>query len=187
MSVKNKYSIKPVKRSSRKLYVLVIAVLVLASLGAGFAVYHKRNTDKQLTKVASLTDKQKEDINFDPPTDQEVSDTDKHKDDIVKENQQNDQPTSGKRAVSPIISYIDKSTANAYVTGVFEEGGTCTLTLTKGGQSFTKTSSGFENASYTQCAPIDISSFSLSGSYSATLKYESPTALGSSTTQTKNL
>jgi hypothetical protein len=76
---------------------------------------------------------------------------------------------------------MDKTTINAFVTGVFEDDGTCTATLTQGAQTITRTSVGFKNASYTQCTPINLSAANLGTSpWSVVVSYSSGTASGSS-------
>lgn len=65
--------------------------------------------------------------------------------------------------------------------GVFEEGGTCTATFVKDGETRSKTSVGFQNSSYTQCAPIDLEpGFLTKGTWSVVVSYASPKAEGAS-------
>ena len=99
------------------------------------------------------------------------------------------QPTPGasstnpgsKKQVTPVITNASQEQINAYVPGVFEEGGSCTATLTKGNKTVTKTSTGFQNVSYTSCAPINISGqLTERGTWSLVLSYNSTTAEGKS-------
>ena len=71
----------------------------------------------------------------------------------------------------------------SYVEGIIETDGTCTLTFTKDGTSFTKTTSPLTNPSYTTCKTIDIpvSEFSSKGTWQLTVSYLSSTSKGSAT------
>jgi len=189
MSQKNKYSTKNLKSLNKsKVLTITTIVLLLVAAGVGVALYKKHSDDQKQPTISTLSESQKGDINFNAPTDQELSDTEQHKDDVANGNSSTPATTNdGKRVVNPVISSIDKTTAYGYVTGVFEEGGTCTITLTQGTKVLTKTSGGFENASYTQCAPLDLSSLGLSGNYTVTLSYSSPTSSGTSNSQKESL
>ncbi len=93
------------------------------------------------------------------------------------------------QSVTPILSRWDGGTdpveVAGYVQGVFEDGGTCTYTFTKDSQSFSRTSVGFQDATHTSCAPVDISksSFPQTGTWQVTLKYKSSTSVGTSNSQ----
>jgi hypothetical protein len=65
--------------------------------------------------------------------------------------------------------------AAGYVSGVAESGGTCTLTLTRGGSSVTATSAAEPDRSATSCFGLTVPGDRLgSGTWSAVLSYESP-------------
>jgi hypothetical protein len=71
------------------------------------------------------------------------------------------------------------------VPGIYEEGGTCTLILTKGSQRATGTSKSIKNVSETSCGFIKISRSRLAaGSWTATVSYGSAVAKGISQPQT---
>lgn len=126
--------------------------------------------------------------NYVPATPTEKGESENTKDSIVK--QQGDTPSSTsttpgqKKSVTPVITNANGS-INGYVSGIFEEGGTCTATFTMDSKVLSKTSAGFGNVSYTQCAPINLEPGFLSpGTWRITLKYSSTTAEGSSAPQT---
>lgn len=159
---------------------VVIPGLIVLLLAAGGGIYYYLNN-----KDSASTTTDGETINYQPPTDEEKQQAEDNKKTI--EDQQaaidkNTPPANQKRQVTPTITSANQSTVNAYVSGVFEEGGTCTATFTSGSTSFTKTSSGFGNASYTQCEPIRLTSgdFSKGGTWSVKVSYSSSTAEGSS-------
>ncbi|MES1986673.1 MAG: hypothetical protein V4440_01340 [Pseudomonadota bacterium] len=127
-------------------------------------------------------------VRLSPPTDAEKASGDQAKDKIVQNKDgetATPQPTTadGKKLVSVVIT--DASTANltAYANGVLEDGGICTATFTQGTTIVTRTSSGFSNVSYTQCAPIT-PNLPTSGNWSVVVSYSSNTAEGTSTAQT---
>jgi cytoskeletal protein RodZ len=128
-------------------------------------------------------------IRYEPPTDEEKQQAEDHKDDLA---QQNNNPApapstpNAKKSVTPVITNVDNSGLRGYVPGVIEDGGTCTATAKSGSATVTKTSSGFANVSYTQCAPITWDSQLASGTWEFTLSYQSAKAEGQYS-QTKNL
>ena len=70
----------------------------------------------------------------------------------------------------------------AYVEGVIEKTGTCTLTLTRSGRSVTATNPGAADATSTTCGALAIPGTKLSsGTWSAVVSYASPTSAGAST------
>lgn len=71
---------------------------------------------------------------------------------------------------------------SSYVSNVFENGGTCTLTLTQGSNKITKQDQGIENVSYTTCPTFTVSrsEFPTTGTWTATVSYQSNTASGTS-------
>jgi hypothetical protein len=68
-----------------------------------------------------------------------------------------------------------------YVAGVIEDGGTCTLTLTKDGQTVTGRSEAVADASTTACGAVTVPGDQVSdGTWSARLAYESAAHVGTS-------
>ncbi|HLA49038.1 MAG TPA: hypothetical protein VJY84_00660 [Candidatus Saccharimonadales bacterium] len=160
---------------SRKRLLVILAVL-LVGFGA-FAL--TRDNDKTDTKSPSDTT-----INTQPATEAEKSEAERAKERIAESEQSTTTPGQ-KKTVKPVITDTSNNSIKAYVSGIFEDSGSCTATFTKGGTSLTKTSSGFKNVSYTQCEPIKYGDSSLSsGKWSVTIKYSSATAEGVSDAST---
>jgi hypothetical protein len=68
-----------------------------------------------------------------------------------------------------------------YVDGVVEDGGTCTLTLSRGDDSVTARSSGAADATTTICAGLSVDAAQLTpGTWQAQLAYSSAAAQGTS-------
>lgn len=81
--------------------------------------------------------------------------------------------------VTRVAQEGDTVTADGYVIGVTEDGGTCTLTLTSGSTKEQVTKPGVADASTTSCAGLEIDRDQLSaGRWQAVLSYSSPRALG---------
>ncbi|WP_456789391.1 hypothetical protein [Cellulomonas sp. P5_C5] len=103
------------------------------------------------------------------------------------------EPTAGAPApddltqVAVTISYAGwvadgaRVEVGAYVDGVIEGTGTCTLTLTRSGRSVSATVPGTADASSTSCGAVAVDGSQLSsGTWSAVVDYGSPTSVGSS-------
>lgn len=89
--------------------------------------------------------------------------------------------------LSLVVTYSDWNAdtsaveAGAFVPGVVESGGTCTLTLTQGGSTVTATAPGDPEASQTTCGALSIpGSEVFSGMWRAVVSYESDTSQATS-------
>jgi len=125
------------------------------------------------------------------PTNQEQQDTQAHKDELAQQNQQpTPVPSSGKKSVTPQITSVNPGppvSIHAFVSGIFENTGTCTATFTKAGYtSVVKASAASAGATTTDCAAITVASteFPAAGAWTLVLSYSSPTSEGSSASQT---
>ena len=169
---------------SKKLLLIGAALLLVVAAGATYHFTRSSNPSPSTTqnkpKIAPY-------VNLNPATDQQKQQSQNAKDAIVAQQDQQAQKaadTSGaKSAVTPVITHADSSVVNGYISGVFEDGGTCTATFTENGDTKSFTSAGFENVSVTNCPPIHLSGLS-SGSWTLVLSYSSSTASGSSASQT---
>lgn len=131
-------------------------------------------------------------IAFTPATEDEKQQADQNKERLAETKQESEAtipsdgqtPSSNKKSVKPTVTEASRSSVKGYITGIFEEGGVCTATFTKDGSTLTKTSDGFQNASYTQCSPIDLpSDFLAPGKWAVTLSYSSTQSAGESDIQ----
>jgi hypothetical protein len=180
MKSKNKTSLKLTKKA------ITIAVIAVLIVGAGGYYAWRKQADK---KKAPQTTSGLNLVNYGPPTEQEKQDAAAHKDDVVDQMNREKQPTPApdtKKQVKPIITSISTSnnevTITAYTSGIFEEGGTCTLSATKDATVRTFVSPAFANATTTDCKPFRISpsEFPGGGDWSFKISYTSPTAAGTS-------
>jgi cytoskeletal protein RodZ len=161
---------------SKKVALIALAVILV---GGGVAYITVKRHEAQQTPNSP--------INLKPATKQDKQRAEDNKSRIVKEEtSQNSQPqtTNTKKSVTPTITYAgqygDSVEVGGYVSGIFEDGGTCTATFTQNGASITKTSSGVENANSVSCPAITAKAeeFSPRGTWKVTLSYSSATASG---------
>lgn len=164
-----------IKNKNTKLKLVAIACII-AILGLGASFLLNRGTRQIKTDQSSTVSSG---INYGPPTEQEKAETEVHKNSLGESSQPTN-TSNGKKQVAPIITSVDKREISAYISGVFEEGGTCTATLTKDGKTVTKTSIGFGNVSYTSCEPITVDGSLDKGSWSVVVSYDSKAAEGQS-------
>ena len=183
------------RKPSHKVAIISIIVVVLLLAGGAFYHFHNASSPKPTTSTGST-------INYGPPTDAQKSDAQRHKDQLANNAQNNNSQTgvgtdqgstspASKRQVTPLISSWGKNpddTQNFYVNGfvpnLVEDGGTCTLTMTKNGQTVTQTKAAVINATNTSCGEIAVPYASLGKgtTWQANLRYSSATAEGTSAT-----
>lgn len=125
-------------------------------------------------------------INYGPATKAEKKETEEHKKNLEKQVGSNDSTTKsevpeGKANV--VVTYVSSTESRGYVSNVFEDGGTCTITYTKGSQKVTGSSEGIMDVNKTTCPTITVPVLS-SGDWTAVLSYSSPKISGSSAPQT---
>lgn len=183
------YSKRPTKKIALFTSLAVVAVLV----AGGLLLWHKHTIDSK--PVAMVTAVGPNFVNYSPPTGQEKKDTEAHKDDLSKQmaddGQNNGDPggQDGAKQVKPVITNIStingQITVTSYVSGIFEDGGICTLTAAKGSQQKTFTANAFANATTTDCQPFRLASseFPGGGTWTFRVAYTSSTASGSSDTK----
>lgn len=184
-------NIKKPKKNNTPL--IIIAALLGGALIA-FGVY------LYLKPSAQAPNRNDQNINYGPPTEEELKETEAKKDEIVAGATKEDenapslptpQPTptpNGKKSVTPTITYagqVESSRAveaTGFISQIFEDGGTCTLTLTKGSLKITKQTDGFKDVNRTSCTQFTINrgEFLEAGEWTAVLAYDSPTAAGAS-------
>lgn len=161
------------QKNQSKLKVVLLVALVIVLIGACFFAYKAYSTTQD--DKTKTTDGRK--VNLDPPTKEEKDTANDQKEiNLEKESREQQQPTG---QASVIITSATKTSIKGYVADVFEDGGTCTATATQDQKTITKTSEGFRNVSYTQCAPIEWGTPLSSGTWSISLSYDSPTSQGS--------
>ena len=179
---------KKLKFTRKSALISAVTVVVIVGLGLGWH-YHNRPS-QQVTAPPTATDKSDSKsagtyVNLSPPTaaDQQASTDAKNS---AAQQSSSPAPTGsdGKKQVTVSISSGNSNPVHALVTGVFEDGGTCTATATSssGSSPVTNTSTGFGNSNYTTCPPITLSLGS--GTWSVVVTYSSSTSEGTSSATT---
>lgn len=192
IQIKYKKMLKFLKKKRRIVLLAAAGIFIVAGVAAA-TVLRSDNSGKN--KPSTSTDKPQsastEDsggINYGPTTKEEKTETDAHKQELAQQqNQPTPTPTPGeKKPVTPIITNANQTASginiSAFVPGITEDGGSCTLTLTKGGLKVTKTNGAFFSGTNTSCQNFTVSpnDFSESGDWQAVVSYSSATAQGTS-------
>ena len=166
------------KKSRSKTPFIIGGLILLAAVLSFFTFRHFNKSD---TPVVT-TDTSSSTINYDPPTEEEIKTGQE-----TKARNNSDNPTApvinsaGLAQVTPTIASYDTSSVSAYITGIFEEGGTCTATFKRGDDTITTTSTGFQNSNYTSCAPLKLQSpLNIRGDWTITVSYVSAKSSGTS-------
>lgn len=173
------------KKNKKKVIIgIVLAVLILASAGA--FIYHRSQDEKPLYFV-----------NYDGPTEEEQKAADDQKDKNTArdelEKSYEDNPPTGQREVAVSISdagqYDSTVEVRAVVSGVYEDGGSCTAVFEQNGQEVRVDTVAFRDASTVQCGALDTprSSFPAGGKWNVRVVYASGTSQGTSDTRTIEL
>ena len=168
--------------NKKTLLILPIGVLLLAGSIYYFQV-DRNNSDTPPPENSVNEDC----INYSPPTEAEKRETDQHKQAL---GESSNSPSSKQAEVTMTYLYFEDGKANAagIVNNVFEDGGTCTLVLTKGSLRVTASSVGITDVNKTTCPPVFISSDKLeAGSWNAVLEYNSSSSKGASSPRTINV
>ncbi len=176
--------------NSRK-SVIYLIIMVLVLLGGSAVAYNKyyRNPDSG----SDQNNGDNANINFSPPTNEEKKETEEHKEEIANPPAPVPNPTPGPspqlKAVTPIITSWGTNSNNngyivsAFIPGIVENGGTCTLKATLGANTpITKTTSAENDASSTTCSNflLSRSDFLAAGNWSVKVSYSSSTSSGTS-------
>jgi flagellar basal body-associated protein FliL len=184
--------------SLQKKIIIPVIVLVLAIGGAAayFILRDKPATNQSASNQTSTGDY----INLEPPTEDDKKETDQNKDNLADEyldaNKQNPQPSttptsspSTKKEATIVVTYAGQNGSvievGSYINNVYEDGGICTLTLTKDGSTITKQAMGVKDVSKTICPSFSVnrSEFNSAGIWQAVVSYESVHSSGKTSAQ----
>jgi hypothetical protein len=163
----NKSMVKPRRRFLAPFVIITILIV------AGVLTFFFRPESKMATPQPSV---EIDTINFDPPSEEVRQETEENKKTLGdKPSGDTTNPTPAN--VTPIVvdagQYDQLVEVRAFVPGIYEDGGTCTATLTKQNLKLVKQSGAFKDATTTQCHPIIInrSEFSEAGMWTLVLSY----------------
>lgn len=156
------------KNNGKKWLLLVFTIIFILGL-IGTAYWFNSSKDEPQNPTDT------EAINYDPPTDEDAQDVQNRKEEIVKEDQDEQAQSSTKKEITPILTEASKTRVFGYIGGVVEEGGSCTFTFTGNG-TVVKKSGGVADVSKTNCATTPPNGTG----WSVILSYNSITASGKS-------
>ncbi|HLG91154.1 MAG TPA: hypothetical protein VI336_03305 [Candidatus Saccharimonadales bacterium] len=158
---------------------LTLGVVLALLIGGGLA-YAQLKDNQPANQPAGASDNQSDGyINLNPPTEQDKQDAEANKKSLAEDRPSPAPSSNGKKEVTPIITSVSSSEVKAYVPGIFEDGGKCTATATRGSQTETASSNGFADVSKTSCAPLKNLSIPGAG-WSVVVSYSSSTSQGKS-------
>lgn len=171
------------KKSPQKL--LLITTLVVLLVVAGALLWRRQNSQNDTVSQTSSNG-----INLSPATEQEKQDSNAIKEQTYEEEKKSetDNQSGDKKSVTPVVvdagQYDNAIEVRSYISGVVEDGGSCTFSFTQGQGKVTKTVTGFADATTTKCPNTSIprSDFPSSGSWSLVVEYSSSSASGKSST-----
>lgn len=171
---------KRVRKNRMIPFVPIAIAVVVAIIAAALVVRHYHKPVAVPTTPSG--------VKLAPPTAQEKAQGNENKSAIAQQEQQNQQqttqtPSGTKKQVTVTITNASTSRVNAFVSGVFEDGGTCTATFSQGSTTITRTATAFSNVSDTQCPPIT-PNLPNANQWSVVVSYSSAAAQGTSPAQT---
>ncbi len=171
-------------KNKSKLTIIVFVVLIILSIGGGAYSFQKMHTNNKPLPAPSTA---RSDPNLNPPTKEDQQRADKNKQDIINSTAVDTKPAvNGKTAVKPTITYAatygDSVEVGAYVSGIFEDNGSCTATFSNGNTRLEKQVSAVKGSSVVNCPAMSLpsSSFSPKGTWSVVVSYNSTAAVGES-------
>jgi hypothetical protein len=166
---------------STKSKALLLVVLV-ALLGGGAWALNRDGDNKKPSvspPVASPTAQTSNGAspNLSPATSKDQQYSDSRKDAISQQQNSPGNAQGNDSGKSAVITSAANDSVRALVSGVVENGGTCTFVFTQGANTITKTSKGVANVSTTICALVSPdptpSTFLSKGSWNVALSYTS--------------
>jgi uncharacterized protein YxeA len=159
--------------TKKRTVITLLVVLLIA--GGGYFAWHQNHKPKPLGVG---------EVNYGGPTEAEKKEAEDHKKQLEKDQHNSQSSGNAAQNATVVITYLSSSEARGYITNVLEDGGTCTITLTKGSSKVTASSTGIMDVNKTTCGPMSISPGQLtSGDWTAVLSYTSSKANGSSAPQ----
>lgn len=167
-------------KNKRNLIIIIATLLLLGGVAGAFILKNKN-------KPSGIGP---DGINYNPPTEAEKKETEQFKKDLeARTNNQTNNASSQANVTMTYLTYQDNKVSSAgFINNVFEDGGTCTLTLTKGSAKVSAASTGLQDVNKTTCPSISIERSKLqSGEWSAVLSYSSSTISGSSSARSINV
>lgn len=156
----------------KKIGLAAVAVLICGGL-IYFTFFHETSQSGNGTQMTTSDGKK---VDLSPANNSDKQSNDANKQAIVSHDEKlNSSSQTPSTSSSVVITDVTATSAKAYVQGVFEDSGSCTATASQNSQIISASSQGFENVSYTQCAPMDWQAHLGPGTWAITVTYKSAT------------
>lgn len=176
------------KNSKSKKITLAITIAILAFAGYALTAHSLKFWPFQENPSTAPEQSGVNTVNYDPPTEEEIEQSQSAKDKIIQEEEykkNNPDSDSKKSTVNVGISYADvidsKLEVRAFTGDIIEGSGSCVLKVSKGSKTLEKTNLAFIDATSTICRPFYIPVADLSqGEWIISVNYNSNTSSGSS-------
>ncbi len=171
-------------KKSKKLLKTALPLFIAVILASGLVWFINRKPNVSTSTVPQVSNIGTDGVNYSPPTEQDIKEAEQNKEKLG--NKDNPPTTTPSNMANIIITYagqFDQDVEVAfYVSNAYEDGGTCSVTITNGSLSVTKDTKGFKDVRTTVCPPIVIprAEFPTAGQWTAVVSYTSQTANGTS-------
>lgn len=176
--------IQPLKKHlSKKWVIITLATVVVIGGAAGAYFYYQAN--QYSASQSGQSARPINSVDYSAPTEEEAAAGDEQKEENKKREDLDNTPaaSSADIVVTDASQYGDDIEVRAYITNIYEDGGTCTAIFSMAGQTDIKIShTAFKDAKTTQCGALDAKrpQFTAPGTWSVKVNYESNTAQGNS-------
>lgn len=177
------------RKNNKKIVSFVMATALVVALITTYTVVAYQKSFWPFMPDQTTINEPNNDINYDPPTQQEIEDSQDAKKNNLDDDEDNDSPTSTSgnlRHIEVGVAFADEINGQieirAFTPSVVESDGICTATLTKNSATVTKSSQAFIDSTTSVCQPIKIalSEFQQSGDWSLVVSYKSSKSQGKS-------
>ncbi len=167
---------KKTHNQSKTIIIVLLASIVLAAVTIAYTQKNTpQPTDLPSQSLPTVPVQDSDYLNLNPPTEEDNQEVEQNKNDISTDEPTKPQDQDSVNMVITYSGYSNKSIqVSSYAANIFEEGGTCALTLTRGDAKVTKQTMGQTDARYTFCPTFDIPFSEISsGTWSGRVSYTS--------------
>ncbi len=171
-------------KKSKNLLKTTVPLSVALVLAGGLVWFINRKPTINTSTVTPASNIGTDGVNYNPPTEQDIKEAEQNKEKLG--NKDTPPTTTPSNTANIVITYAGQYDQDVevafYVSNVYEDDGTCSVTLTNGSLSVTKDTKGFKDVRTTVCPPIVIprAEFPTAGQWTAVVSYTSQTANGTS-------
>lgn len=165
--------------------VVIVAITLLIVISAYLAY---TQLFYQSTNTSNDKPRQTNDVDYGPPTNEELAQADKQKDQNIQQNtidnNSSSQNTKATITISDIGVYNGILEVRSFITNHYEDGN-CKYIFTKNSSSFEKLTKAYKDATTTICTNplVPVSEFPAKGTWNLQIEYKAPNGSGTSELQ----